>query len=284
MRRAWPSALRGRRRRRSLAARSRPAHMPARRCDRLRQISRSTSRRDRRRSRSARMRRSMTTTGRRTSRPATPSKFTIEVQNTGDVGLTGVAVAVELTQRQETFSPAEPPRLVGGDETNPGILDRGETWRYSARYVLALANLEARDPITAAVVASGEGIGIAVTGRSRATAVLPPLQGIAPRLISLSQHAERKRGGQGRYGRLHDHDQQSQRPRTRHKAGRHNVRRDRPCGGQRGHRRRARASPGRRVGTRFRRYRGCRRGPARRSPIRRVSAPSRCAASTSIRR
>ncbi|WP_193176820.1 DUF7507 domain-containing protein [Oricola nitratireducens] len=124
-------------------------------------------------------------------------EFTIEVQNTGDVGLTGVAMAVELTQRQETFSPAEPPRLVGGDETNPGILDRGETWRYSARYVLALANLEARDPITAAVVASGEGIGIAVTGRSRATAVLPPLQGIAPRLISLSHTPSASAAGKG---------------------------------------------------------------------------------------
>src|SRR5690606_35723769 len=65
---------------------------------------------------------------------ATPStlNYTITVENTGNVSLTGVsatdAVAQDGTSTGLTLG------TPSGDDTNPGILDVGETWTYMASY------------------------------------------------------------------------------------------------------------------------------------------------------
>ncbi|MFZ2100725.1 MAG: hypothetical protein WAU86_09200 [Oricola sp.] len=123
--------------------------------------------------------------------------YVIEVRNAGDVGLAGVAVSLELRQGPEGFASAGPPRLTGGDDGNPGILDRGETWRFEARYRLAIGNLEQRAPLIATVAASGEATGKPVADRSQARVALPPLQGIEPRLLSLSHEASKAEAAVG---------------------------------------------------------------------------------------
>lgn len=112
--------------------------------------------------------------------------YDIAVANAGDVGIAGVALTVSLVQYGEALSLARPPHLVGGDEINPGVLDRGETWRFAARYPVEFADLERVGPILALADVSGLGTGQEVSARARAAVDLPPLQDIEPRLISLS--------------------------------------------------------------------------------------------------
>ena len=112
--------------------------------------------------------------------------YDIAVMNAGDVGIGGVAVTLALAQDGEALSLAKPPYLVEGDDINPGVLDRGETWRFAARYPVEFADLTRPGPILATAAASGLGTGLEVFARSRAAIDLPPLQDIEPRLISLS--------------------------------------------------------------------------------------------------
>lgn len=116
--------------------------------------------------------------------------YDVAVVNAGDVGIAGVALTVSLVQYGEALSLAQPPHLVGGDEINPGVLDRGETWRFAARYPVESADLARNGPILALAAVSGLGTGQEVSARSRAAVDLPPLQDIEPRLISLSHVPE----------------------------------------------------------------------------------------------
>ncbi|GAB4348297.1 MAG: hypothetical protein Kow0026_02640 [Oricola sp.] len=113
-------------------------------------------------------------------------EYEIAVANAGDVGIDGLALTVSLAQDGEALSPVQPPHLAGGDDRNPGVLDRGETWRFTARYPVTFGELERRGPILALAAVSGLGTGREVSARSRAAVDLPPLQDIDPRRISLS--------------------------------------------------------------------------------------------------
>ena len=115
--------------------------------------------------------------------------YNIAVANAGDVGIGGVALTLGLAQDGEALSLARPPHLVEGDETNPGVLDRGEVWRFAADYPVEFADLQRTGPILAMAAVSGLGTGLEVSARSRAAVDLPPLQDIEPRLISLSHAA-----------------------------------------------------------------------------------------------
>lgn len=123
--------------------------------------------------------------------------FDVAVANAGDVGIDGVAVTLALTQHGEALSLADPPYLVDGDEENPGVLDRGETWRFAAAYPVEFANLVHADPILATAAATGLGTGLEVSARSRAAIDLPPLQDIEPRLISLAHAPLSSEAGPG---------------------------------------------------------------------------------------
>ncbi|MCI5076295.1 hypothetical protein [Oricola sp.] len=112
--------------------------------------------------------------------------YAIVVENVGDIALAGVRLALELQQGGQAFAPSEPPGYRGGDLTNPGILDRGEIWRYSASYRLTRANAEIGGEIAAEANATAKGAGRSVSDRQVTAFVMPPLQGIAPGLISLS--------------------------------------------------------------------------------------------------
>jgi uncharacterized repeat protein (TIGR01451 family) len=67
-----------------------------------------------------------------------PIAYSITVTNTGTVNLTGVALTDPLTAGAS---------LVSGDTTNPGVLDVGEIWVYSATYTVTSADLTAGSPI-----------------------------------------------------------------------------------------------------------------------------------------
>ena len=54
--------------------------------------------------------------------------YSIVIENTGDVGLVGVRLTLELQQGEESFAPSDAPRYEGGDFADPGVLDRGETF------------------------------------------------------------------------------------------------------------------------------------------------------------
>jgi uncharacterized repeat protein (TIGR01451 family) len=67
-----------------------------------------------------------------------PIAYTITVTNTGTVDLTGVVLTDPLTAGAS---------LVSGDTTDPGVLDVGEIWVYSATYTVTPADLTAGSPI-----------------------------------------------------------------------------------------------------------------------------------------
>ncbi|WP_223475393.1 hypothetical protein [Oricola indica] len=112
--------------------------------------------------------------------------FIIAVSNDGNVGLTGVRLTLELKQGAETFAPSDPPGYSGGDVENPGILDRGETWRFAAGQLLQRSNVEAGSEITATVTAVGKVDGRTITDITALDVEIPPLQGVERRLISLA--------------------------------------------------------------------------------------------------
>ncbi|QKV17434.1 hypothetical protein [Oricola thermophila] len=115
----------------------------------------------------------------------------ITVENTGDTGMDGIAVTLALEQDGEALGLVEPPRLVAGDDSNPGVLDRDETWHFQAHYPIAFPELRRSGPIIASAAVSGLGSGRSVTASSQTSVELPPLQGIDPHLISLSHAATR---------------------------------------------------------------------------------------------
>src|SRR5690606_37621360 len=71
--------------------------------------------------------------------PGTPN-YTIVVANTGNVSLTGVsatdAVAQDGTSTGLTLG------TPSGDDTNPGVLDVGETWAYAVTYAVAQSHID----------------------------------------------------------------------------------------------------------------------------------------------
>ena len=73
--------------------------------------------------------------------------YTITVVNTGNVDITNVVLTDDL---------AGPATLVSGDDVNPGVLDVGETWVYSATYDATQADINAGTPLvnTASVVST----------------------------------------------------------------------------------------------------------------------------------
>lgn len=111
--------------------------------------------------------------------------YAVSVSNTGNVGLVGMRLSLELKQGEKTFAPSDAPRYEGGDIENPGILDRGETWRYTARYVLQRANLETGGAIVASAVATGRAGESTASARDDLETAVPRLQGVERSLLSL---------------------------------------------------------------------------------------------------
>jgi uncharacterized repeat protein (TIGR01451 family) len=65
--------------------------------------------------------------------------YVITMTNTGNISLTGVTV----TDQVEAYAPTGASYL-SGDTTNPGVLDVGETWVYTASHTLTQADLDNR--------------------------------------------------------------------------------------------------------------------------------------------
>ena len=94
-----------------------------------------------------------------------PISYTITVTNTGNVDLTGVVLTDPLTAGAS---------LVSGDTTNPGVLDVGEIWIYSASYTVTPADLTAGTPIVNSATADTD-----QTGPASASATTTISQGPA---------------------------------------------------------------------------------------------------------
>ncbi|MEL6919881.1 MAG: hypothetical protein AAFO77_02495, partial [Pseudomonadota bacterium] len=68
--------------------------------------------------------------------------YTILVDNTGTVDLTGVAVVDTLTQDATSLPLASGPVLTAGDLDNDGTLDTNETWAYTVTYNVTQADID----------------------------------------------------------------------------------------------------------------------------------------------
>ena len=112
--------------------------------------------------------------------------YSITIANTGNVGLVGVRLTLELQQDGESFTPTDPPRYEGGDTDNPGVLDRGETWRYTASYKLARPNLENGGDILATVSGAGRAGDRSAANERELAMPVPTLQGIERTDVSLA--------------------------------------------------------------------------------------------------
>ena len=72
--------------------------------------------------------------------------YTITLRNTGNVPLTGMALADTVTQQGATLAtPA--PAYSAGDSNSNGAVDIGETWTYRATYTATQANIDNGSPI-----------------------------------------------------------------------------------------------------------------------------------------
>ncbi|MBE0666966.1 MAG: hypothetical protein IH593_04755, partial [Bacteroidales bacterium] len=77
--------------------------------------------------------------------------YTIVVVNTGNTSLTNVVLTDDLATTG--------PSLVSGDEVNPGVLDVGETWTYTATYTVTQADIDAGADLVNVVVADTDQTG-----------------------------------------------------------------------------------------------------------------------------
>src|SRR5690606_25851268 len=66
--------------------------------------------------------------------------YTIVVANTGNVSLTGVSATDAVAQ--DGTSTALTLGTPSGDDTNPGVLDVGETWTYAVTYAVAQSHID----------------------------------------------------------------------------------------------------------------------------------------------
>ena len=68
--------------------------------------------------------------------------YSIIVDNTGTVDLTGPVLNDEINQNGTTYTATTGPILVSGDSDGDGVLDTDEVWIYTAAYDISQANLD----------------------------------------------------------------------------------------------------------------------------------------------
>ncbi|MEO1746868.1 MAG: hypothetical protein AAFR13_10125, partial [Pseudomonadota bacterium] len=77
-----------------------------------------------------------------------PLTYTITVDNTGNVDLTGISVADVIAQGATPLMLSSGPTLTSGDTDTDSTLDLTETWVYTATYAVTQANLDDGADIT----------------------------------------------------------------------------------------------------------------------------------------
>ncbi len=102
--------------------------------------------------------------------PATLT-YTISVQNTGTVGLTGVSVTDALVQGASSRTPTSGPSYSSGDGNSNSVLDAGETWVYGATYVVTQANIDVGTTFSNTATAAVSQTATTVTSAAATTAV-----------------------------------------------------------------------------------------------------------------
>lgn len=68
--------------------------------------------------------------------------YTIEVANTADGAMTGTSFSDALLQGASSKTLTSGPTKTAGDTVNPGTLDVGETWTYTATYAVTQADID----------------------------------------------------------------------------------------------------------------------------------------------
>ncbi|MEM7068879.1 MAG: hypothetical protein AAF478_08330 [Pseudomonadota bacterium] len=79
---------------------------------------------------------------------ATTLNYQIEVENTGGIALTSPALTDDLQHNGNPIVLTSGPILTGGDLDTNGVLDAGETWTYSASYLVDQSDMDTGGSIT----------------------------------------------------------------------------------------------------------------------------------------
>ena len=95
--------------------------------------------------------------------------YTITVENTGNIALTGVVLTDRISQGATQSPPTSGPTLGAGDSDGDGVLDVGERWTYGATYAVNQAAIDAGGTLQNTVtVSTGQ---TAPTSASAATTI-----------------------------------------------------------------------------------------------------------------
>ncbi len=95
--------------------------------------------------------------------------YTITVENTGNIALTGVVLTDRISQGATQSPPTSGPTLAAGDSDGDGVLDVGERWTYGASFAVNQAAIDAGGTLQNTVtVSTGQ---TAPTSASAATTI-----------------------------------------------------------------------------------------------------------------
>ncbi|AUH64294.1 DUF7507 domain-containing protein [Paracoccus zhejiangensis] len=101
--------------------------------------------------------------------------YTITVENTGNVALTGIALDDRITQGGTETRPTSGPTLSAGDSNGDGVLNVGERWTYVATYAVNQAAIDAGGTIRNSVTVTSSQTPAATANASTTIQSLPAL-------------------------------------------------------------------------------------------------------------